>query len=133
MALNKIMLQGRFTADPEMKKTAAGKDFINFNIAVNRNYKNKDGVYPTDFFKVLASGTTAAFVGKYFHKGDEIIVVGSLATSSWEDKNGNKRLDTYIEANEVHFGAKRTNGTESAEPVIDSEFFEEISGEVLPF
>lgn len=133
MALNKTILQGRLTADPELRKTGAGNSFINFNIAVNRNYKSKDGTVPTDFFKVLANGARAEFVTKYFHKGDEIIVVGSLATSSWEDKNGNKRLDTYIEANEVHFGARRANGTESAEPAIDSEFFEEISGEVLPF
>ncbi len=136
MALNKIFLQGRLTADPELRKTGAGNSFINFNIAVNRNYKSKDGTVPTDFFKVFANGSRAEFVTKYFHKGDEIIVVGSIETSRYEDKDGNKRLDTYINADEFQFGAKKATATEPekiTEYGNDAEFFEEIGNGELPF
>lgn len=135
MALNKVIVQGRFTADPELRKTNAGKDFASFNVAVSRNYKDKDGNTPTDFFKVLANAQRAEFVCKYFHKGDEIIISGSLETSSWEDKDGNKRTDTYIKADDVYFGQKKVRETNSAEPVLDTEFFEEL-GDIdgkLPF
>lgn len=135
MALNKIIVQGRLTADPELKKTSTGNDFTSFNIAVSRNYKNKDGNYPTDFFKVIASAQRAEFICKYFRKGDEIILVGSLETNLWEDKDGNKRTDIYINTDNVYFGQKKDRKTDSAEPALDTEFFEEIEDidSKLPF
>ena len=133
MALNKAIMQGRLTADPEMRKTQSGKDLTTFNIAVNRNYKDQSGNYPTDFFKVLANSHNAEFVCKYFRKGDDIIIVGSLCSDKYEDKNGNKRTDIYIKTDEVFFGAKKERAVETDYVESHAADFEEIDEEGLPF
>ena len=89
--MNKCMLVGRITRDPEMRQTQSGVAVANFTVAVDRRFKNKDGEYDTDFISCVVWRSTAEFVSKYFRKGDPIAVVGSVQTRSWEDDTGNKR------------------------------------------
>lgn len=103
--LNKAIIAGRLTADPELKSTGSGVPVISFRVAVNRKYKPKDGEEQTraDFLDVTAWRGTAEFVSKYFHKGNSICVVGSIQTRTWTDQNGQKRYATEIVADEVNF------------------------------
>lgn len=103
--LNKAIIAGRLTADPELKSTGSGVPVISFRVAVNRKYKPKDGEEQTqaDFIDVTAWRSTAEFVSKYFHKGSSICVVGSIQTRTWTDQNGQKRYATEIVADEVNF------------------------------
>lgn len=106
MNLNKIILMGRMTRDPEMI-TAGDTKGARFTLAVNRDYKDSDGNTPTDFLPVVAWRQTAEFVEKYFHQGSAAIVVGRLQSRTFEDKDGNRRTAYEISADEVRFGESR--------------------------
>lgn len=76
--MNRIMLSGRLTADTILDTfKATGNEYVNFTVAVDRDYKDKDGNRPTDFIPCFASGSTAKFINKYFHKGDGIEIIGT--------------------------------------------------------
>ena len=100
--LNKVILGGRLTADPELKQTAAGVPVVTVSLAVNRRYQT-DGQQQTDFLNVTAWRQTAEFIARYFRKGSSICVVGSIQTRSWTDQNGQKRYATDIVADEAMF------------------------------
>ena len=87
--LNKVILGGRITADPELKKTDSGIAVCSFSLAINR--KNKDGEQQTDFVNCVAWRKTAEFVAQYFKKGSCICIVGSIQTRTWTDNDNNKR------------------------------------------
>ena len=97
--LNKVILGGRVTADPELKHTPQGISVCSFSIAVNR--RSKDGQAPADFINCQAWRATAEFISRYFKKGSSICLVGSLQTRTWNDQNGNKRYATEVIADEV--------------------------------
>lgn len=100
--LNKVILAGRLTANPELKQTTTGLSVCTFLVAVNR--KVKAGEHPeADFFTVTAWRNTADFVCKYFSKGQAICVVGSLHNSKWKDSKGNDRITTEIIAESADF------------------------------
>lgn len=99
--LNKVILGGRVTADPELKHTPQGISVCSFSIAVNR--RSKDGQAPADFINCQAWRTTAEFISRYFKKGSSICLVGSLQTRTWNDQNGNKRYATEVIADEAFF------------------------------
>ena len=99
--LNKVILGGRLTAEPELKTTPGGHSVVSFSIAVNRKVKQGEEQKP-DFFNVTAWRATAEFVSRYFHKGSSICIVGQLQNSSWE-KDGQKHYKTDIIADEVMF------------------------------
>ena len=100
--INKVIIGGRLTADPELKTTQSGISVISFSVAVNR--KTKPGAnQETDFFNVVAWIQTAEFVSRYFHKGSSICIVGVLQTSSWTNQKGEKQYRTDIVADEVMF------------------------------
>lgn len=102
--INNTVLQGRLTADPELKTTSNGISVTSFCIAVDRNYgQNKR----TDFINIVAWRKTAEFVAKYFRKGQMILVVGSIQTRKYEDRNGNNRTAFEVVASEVEFGEKK--------------------------
>lgn len=107
--LNIVALQGRFTADPEIRTTQSGNAVCSFTLAVESNYGEKT----TYFIDCVAWRNTAEFVGKYFRKGQLAAVDGSLTTRSWEDKQGNKRKSTEINVNSVHFCGKSESGKET--------------------
>lgn len=100
--LNKVILGGRMTADPELKTTPSGVSVTTFPLAVNRR-ANKDGESVPDFFSVTAWRNTAEFVSRFFRKGSSICVIGSIQTRTWKDNNGEKRFGIDIIADEVAF------------------------------
>ena len=100
--LNKVILGGRLTADPELKTTPSGVSVTTFPIAVNRR-ANKDGESIPDFFSVTAWRNTAEFVTRCFRKGSSICVIGSIQTRTWTDNNGEKRFGIDVIADEVTF------------------------------
>lgn len=109
--MNKAILIGRLTKDPEHRTTPNGVSVATFTVAVNRRYKDEAGKYQADFINCIAWRSTADFVSKYFQKGYGIGIVGSIQTRSYEDKNGNRRYVTEIVAEEVEFaGSKGTSG-----------------------
>ena len=114
--LNKVILGGRLTADPELKQTPSGVSVCTFGIAVNRRFASKDASAQTqaDFFNVTAWRATAEFVSKYFRKGSSICVVGSLQNRSWTDQQGAKHYATDIVADEVNFVDSRNESASSA-------------------
>lgn len=101
--LNKAILMGRLTADPELKTTKSNISVITFTLAVDRRFKNQSGEREADFIQVTAWRQTAEFISKYFGKGKMIAVVGSIQTSSWEDENGQRRYKTEVVADEAYF------------------------------
>lgn len=107
--LNKIIVHGRLTKDPELRRTPSGKVVANFSVACERNYTS-NGEKKTDFFNCYAWEKTGEFVYNYFHKGAQILVVGSLELREYTDKNGNARTTPEINATETFFcGSKKDN------------------------
>lgn len=114
--LNVVVLMGRLTADPELKRTASDIAVTSFSIAVDRG-ANKQGERVADFINIVAWRHTAEFICKYFRKGSMIAIEGSLQTRNYEDKNGNKRTAYEVVANNVSFtGSKSESGTAGAAP-----------------
>ncbi len=101
--MNKVILVGNLTRDPELTETPSGVAVCRFAIAVSRDYANSDGNRETDFFNITVWRGRAENCGKYLKKGNKVAVVGSLQTRSYEDKDGIKRNVTDIVANEVEF------------------------------
>lgn len=100
--LNTVILMGRLTADPELKKTPSGVSVTTFTVAVERSYA-KHGERQTDFIDIVAWRSTAEFVSKYFRKGQMIAAQGSIQTRTYEDKQGNKRKVVEVQADKVFF------------------------------
>ena len=105
-SLNKAILIGNLTADPELKQTPSGISVVSFTIAINRRYQSKnaaDGQQTADFINIVAWRQTAEFVTRYFKKGKPILVCGSIQSRSYTDGQGNKRYITEVVADEVGF------------------------------
>lgn len=103
--LNKVILMGRFAADPELRHTQSGTPVCSFRLAVERDFKDKDtGEKASDFIDIVAWRQTAEFVAHYFTKGRLAVVDGRLQTRSYEDKNGSKRKAVEVVADSVYFG-----------------------------
>ena len=133
--LNKIILMGRLTRDPELRKTGNGTAVTSFALAVDRDYKPQDGERETDFIDVVAWRGTAEFVSKYFTKGRMAVVEGRLQVRDWTDKDGNKRRNTEVIADSVYFGDSK-KVSESDTPAEASVEFQELPEEEkgeLPF
>ena len=101
-SLNKAILIGNLTADPELKQTPNSVAVVSFTIAINRR-KTKEGQQTADFISIVAWRQTAEFVARYFKKGKPILVCGSLQSRSYTDSQGNKRYVTEVVADEVGF------------------------------
>lgn len=101
--MNKVILIGNLTRDPDYGETQSGISFCNFSIAVNRPYNDSNGERQTDFFNIKTWRGQADNCAKYLRKGSKVGVVGSLQTRTYEDNDGNKRNVTEIVANEVEF------------------------------
>lgn len=111
--MNKVILMGRLTHEPELRQTPNGIPVVSFGIAVNRRFA-KEGQQTADFINCTAWRQQAEFLCRYFHKGNMIAVVGSLQSRSWEDNSGNKRTTIDVQVDEVHFtGEKATSGAPS--------------------
>jgi len=113
--LNKAILMGRLTKDPELRSTNSGTPVCSFTLAVDRRGKD-DGV---DFIDIVAWSKTAEFVSKYFQKGQLVAVAGRIQTRTWEDNNGNKRKAVEVVADEVHFAESKKNSQNSNPEIGD--------------
>lgn len=105
--LNKSILMGRLVRDPELRRTNNNTAVASFTLAVQRDRKDANGEYQTDFIDCVAWGYQAEFVKSYFSKGSMAVVVGRLQSRNWEDKNGSKRTTIEVIADEVHFGENK--------------------------
>ena len=135
--MNKVILIGNLTRDPELSETPSGVAVCRFSIAVSRDYANSDGTRETDFFNITVWRGRAENCGKYLKKGNKVAVVGSLQTRSYEDKDGIKRNVTDIVASEVEFltpkNAQGTDSDDSAESKRERPQLEAIDDNQLPF
>ena len=101
--LNKVVIMGRLTKNPELRRTGSGTAVTSFSLACDRDFKSKSGDKDTDFIEVVAWKNTAEFVSKYFSKGRMAVVEGRLQIRDWTDKAGNKRITAEIVADNVYF------------------------------
>ena len=108
--MNKVILMGRLTRDPEMRQTPNGVSVCSFSIAVNRRFA-KEGQQTADFINCTAWRQQAEFICKYFQKGAMIAVVGSLQSRSWENQEGKKQYSTDVVVDEVYFTGSKNEGS----------------------
>ena len=109
--LNRIILMGRLTRDPELRHTQTGTAVASFSLAVDRDFRNRDsGEKGVDFIDVVAWRNTAEFVSKYFTKGRMAVVEGRLQIRDWTDRDGGKRRSAEVIADNVYFGDSKRDG-----------------------
>lgn len=109
--LNRVILMGRLTRDPELRRTQSGTAVTSFSLAVDRDFKGQNGEKETDFIDVVAWRSTAEFVSKFFTKGRMAVVEGRLQLRDWTDKEGQKRRSAEVVADNVYFGDSKRDGT----------------------
>lgn len=147
--LNKVILMGRLTADPELRQTSSNVSTCRFTVACDRNFTPQGQERQADFITVVAWRQTADFVSKYFSKGSMIVVEGNLRTGSYNDKKypDVKHYTTEVYADQIYFGeskkntensnasSKESNAQKPSEStVVDISSFEEIIGDApMPF
>ena len=111
--LNRIIIMGRLTRDPELRRTQSGTAVTSFSLAVDRDFKSQGGDKETDFIDIVAWRNTAEFVSKYFTKGRMAVVEGRLQIRDWTDRDGGKRRSAEVIAENVYFGdSKREGGSD---------------------
>ena len=143
--LNRILIMGRLSADPILRRTQTGTPVASFSLAVDRDFKDKQtGERAVDFIDVVAWRQKAEFVAKYFSKGSMAVVDGRLEIQVWTDKEGNKRRSAQVVAENIYFGGARResdggNAPESSlppyEPTMDGDAYGDLSDDDgdLPF
>lgn len=132
--LNCAQIMGRLTADPELKLTENQVSVCSFTVAVEEDYVKSGEQRKCNFIDCVAWKNKADFVAKYFHKGSMIAVDGEIKTRNWEDKNGNKRKATEIQADNVHFcGDKEKKSADVQKEPDVPEYAEIPDEESLPF
>lgn len=135
--MNKVVLIGNLTREPELSETPSGVAVCKFSIAVNRDYTNADGDRETDFFNITVWRGRAENCGKYLKKGNKVAIVGSLQNRSYEDKDGVKRNVTDVVANDVEFLTPKNNQSDDEETVVTARRerpqLEPIDDNQLPF
>ena len=137
--LNRIILSGRLTRDPELRRTQSGIPVASFSLAVNRDFKDKaTGEMPVDFIDIVAWRHTGEFAANYFAKGSMAVVEGRLQIRDWTDREGGRRRTAEVVASSIYFGdsAKKKSApapaanTDATPPA--SEFESDVDSE-LPF
>lgn len=124
--LNRIILMGRLTRDPELRQTQSGASVANFSLAVDRDFKDKQtGEKTTDFIDIVAWRSSAEFVSRFFTKGRMAVVEGRLQIHDWKDKDGNNRHSAEVVADNIYFGDSRKDTAAPAEP-LPEELEEEL-------
>ena len=131
--LNRCIIMGRLTRDPELRRTQSGKAVTSVTLAVDRDFKGQNGEKETDFIDIVAWGNTAEFLCNYFSKGRMAVVEGRLQIRDWTDKDGGKRRSAEIVAERVYFAdSKRDSDAPPVDPTPKFEELDEQDGE-LPF
>lgn len=135
MYLNKAVLVGNLTKDPELKSLESGMKVANFGIATNRTWKDKDGnkKEKADFHNIVAFGKTAEVIAQYIKKGNQILVEGRIETRTWE-KDGKTNYKTEIMLENFQFGNNKKSETSTTEPEeYKSDVVEEQDESSIPF
>ena len=118
--LNHIVIMGRLGKDPELRRTQSGVAVATFNVAVDRDFKDKaTGQRATDWITCVAWRSTAEFVEKYFAKGSQVLVAGRLQMRDWTGKDGNKRISAEVQAENVYFAGAKTEGGQRELPEFE--------------
>ena len=134
--MNKIVLIGNLTADPDSRATPSGVSVTSFTIAVNRRFAGADGNKVTDFFRIQAWRQTADACKRFLVKGKKVAVVGELQARTYEAKDGTTRMSLDVSADEVEFlspkGEEKPEPKPAAQPA-DPNTFQDISSDDLPF
>lgn len=137
--MNKVILVGNLTRDPELSETGSGVAMCRFSIAVSRDYANADGNRETDFFNITVWRNRAEVCARYLKKGNKVGIVGSIQNRTYDDKDGNKRTVTDIVASEVEFLTPKnaqsdvSDGEEISTVKREIPKLEEIDDNQLPF
>lgn len=147
--MNKVVLMGRLTRDPEVRYTQTNNTLVaNFSLAVNRRFAREGDSQTADFINIVAWSKTGEFVSKYFKKGQQVAVSGRIQTRSWDDQNGQKRYATEVIAEDVYFADSKRDGNDAnnfdntfgagaptgeVNQGGDTSDFEVSSGDDLPF
>lgn len=134
--MNKVILVGNVTKDIELKTTTNGIATCTFSIAVNRKFKNAQGVQEADYINIVTWRQTAELCAKYLAKGRKVGIVGSIQTRSYTAKDGGKRYITEVVADDVEFLTPRGSAGENvqgSQPADISNGFTEVTDDELPF
>jgi len=108
--LNKVVLMGRLTRDPELRYTASNMPVCSISLAVNRRFARQDEERQTDFINIVFWSKTAEFVSKYYTKGLQVVVSGRLQSKNWEDKEGKKHYTMEVVGDETYFAESKKAG-----------------------
>jgi single-strand DNA-binding protein len=119
--MNKAIIMGRLTRDPEVRTTPTQVPVATFTLAVDRRFKSSTGEKQADFIPVVAWRNQADFVGKYFKKGSKMIVVGSIQTRTYDDKDGKKVYVTEIVAEDIEFAESKRDDSANPSPYPSSQ------------
>jgi len=140
--MNHVILIGRLTKDPELRTTTNNTAVCNFTLAVNRRFA-KEGQQQAGFINIVAWRATAEFCSKWFRKGQQVAVVGSIQTRSWDGEDGKKRYATDVVTNEVYFADSKKESTDyrdsyeppemPTEPQSKGNDFYPVDDDQLPF
>lgn len=121
--LNQIVIMGRLTRDPELRRTGSGTAVASFTLAVDRDFSGRDGgEKEADFIDCVAWRQTGEFVSKYFAKGRVAVVSGRLQIRLWTDKDGNKRRSAEVIADSVYFGDSKKESDNSGSSYDDNTY-----------
>lgn len=134
--LNRVVLQGRLVADPELRHTQNNIAVATFRLAVDRDFKEKaTGQRKADFINVIAWRGTGEFASKYLSKGRMAVVEGKLQSRTWEDKDGGKRYGMDVVADNVYFADSKIPEGQKEEPDFVAPEFSDMDddGDELPF
>ncbi len=131
--MNKVILIGNLTRDPEITTTTSGVSVSKFTLAVTRKFRNESGEYEADFINVVAWRELAELTHKYLSKGKKVAVVGRIQTRSYDAADGSKRYLTEVVADEVEFISARSNDGEGAKREEETVKLEPVDDSDLPF
>lgn len=137
--MNKCIMIGRLTADPELRTTQSGVSNCNFKIAVQRRFKDSNGERQADFFTCVSWRQTAEFVSRYFHKGDMIAVEGSMQNRSYDAQDGSKRYVTEMMVDNVEMCGGQKSKSDNVDAIAAQARqtfgagFTEVDDDDLPF
>lgn len=124
--LNRCIIMGRMTRDPELRSTGSGKSVTSFTVACERDMKDKDGSRATDFIDCVAWGSTAEFAAKYFGKGRMAVIDGRLQVRDWTDKDGKKRKNAEIQVSNIYFADSKKDEYTAPQYPQQNNGFQEI-------
>lgn len=134
--MNKVILMGRLTKDPDIRYTQSSNTLVaSFSLAVNRRFVKEGEERQADFINIVAWGKTGEFCSKYFSKGQQIGLVGRIQTRTWDDDQGQKHYVTEVIAEEVYFAGDKKNSDNSENNNVDTTNtdYDTFQGDDLPF